>query len=300
MAYKRRKRRRRYGWFVSLALIVLSVLGYLFASGRLDFLFGGSSSAEPVEGIVEFHFIDVGQGDAALIRTEEGNVLIDAGTNASEDELLAYLRKEGITEIAFAVFTHPHEDHIGGADAILEYCIIEKIIMPNVADDHDSYDEMMTAIRAEGAEVIYAQPETVYTLGDLVMTVLGPVSSGYKDMNNDSVVLRVDFGESSVIYTGDAEDVSEKEMLERYAFSNKLDCDLLKVGHHGAQNSTTEDFLRAVSPEIAVISCGEGNRYGHPRQAVLDRLDSYGTEYFRTDLLGDIVFISDGTTLEKE
>ena len=294
------KRRRRLGWFWVLMAIVVSVVGYLASTGRLSQFFGGNQVPLPVEGEAEFHFIDVGQGDAALIRTSAGHVLIDAGTNDSEDALIAYLKAEGIKELVYAVFTHPHEDHIGGADAVLDYCDVKNVIMPERTSTTGDYTRLMDAIEVEKAHVIIAEPEAVYTVGGLQMTILGPIGSEYKDINNDSIVLRVDFGESSVLYTGDAEDVSEKEMLSRYALNGKLDCDLLKLGHHGSDSSTTEDFLKAVSPTMAVISCGEGNSYGHPKQEILIRLNRYGIAYWRTDLEESIVLISDGETLSKE
>lgn len=303
MMMARRKSRRRNQTsrvLLTLFLLVVGVLGYLLATGQLDALLGREAPAAPVEGRVEFHFIDVGQGDAALIRTAEGNVLIDAGTNASEDELIAYLKAEGITELAYAVFTHPHEDHIGGADAVLAHCVVKNVIRPDVEASSKTYQRMVEAIEAEGAKEYFSAPDQVYTLGDLKMTILGPVGSDYDDVNNESIVMRVDFGESSVLYTGDAEDVSEEEMLSRYAFGNKLDCDLLKVGHHGSDSSSTEAFLRAVTPEMAVISCGTGNDYGHPKQEILSRLESMEVIFWRTDLLGDVVVVSDGKTLVKE
>ncbi len=299
MAYKKR-RKKKYGILTVIVALIVALLGFLYSQGYLDSLFNTDEPAAPVEGQVEFHFIDVGQGDAALIRTEAGNVLIDAGTNDAEDELVAYLKAEGITELAYAVFTHPHEDHIGGADAVLEYCKVENVILPDKTATTVVYNRMMDAIEAEGATVIMAVPEATYTVGDLKLTILGPVGSGYSDMNNDSVVLRADFGESSVLYTGDAEDVSEEEMVDRYKRNGKLDCDLLKVGHHGSENSSIDAFLDAVTPELAVISCGEGNKYGHPTQEALARLDARNVTYWRTDLLGSIVIISDGETLTKE
>lgn len=301
MARKKSYRRnKKYRTIVAFIGMVVAILGYLFATGRLDSLLGRNEPAAPVEGQAEFHFIDVGQGDAALIRTSEGNILIDAGTNASEDALIAYLKAEGITELAFVVFTHPHEDHIGGADAVLEYCAVQNVIRPDASAESVTYNRMMDAIKAEGATEYLSAPDQVYTLGDLKMTILGPVGSNYDDTNNESVVLRVDFGESSVLYTGDAEDVSEKEMLSRYALNGRLDCDLLKVGHHGSDSSSTEAFLRAVTPEMAVISCGRGNEYGHPTGEVLSRLETMDVTFWRTDLLGDVVVVSDGKTLSLE
>lgn len=298
MAYKK-KRRKKVGCLTAVVALIAAVLGYLYSAGYLDGLLGKEPPAV-VEGEVEFHFIDVGQGDAALIRTADGHVLIDAGTNDSEEELIAYLKAEGITELVYAVFTHPHEDHIGGADAVLEYCEVENVILPDKTATTKVYERMMDAIEAEEANVIIAEPEATYSVGDLVLTILGPVGSGYKDLNNDSVVLRADFGASSVLFTGDAEDVSEEEMVNRYALNGKLDCDLLKVGHHGSDSSSTEAFIKAVSPEMAVISCGKGNDYGHPKQVILTRLDAYGVTYWRTDLEGSVVVISDGETLTKE
>lgn len=298
MAYKRRK--KKYGWIVTVVTIIVALLGYLASTGRLSGIFGSSEAPPVVDGQVEFHFIDVGQGDAALIRTADGNILIDAGTNDSEEALLAYLKAEGVTELTYAVFTHPHEDHIGGADAVLDYCKVENVILPDKTANTKVYTRMMDGIEKNGSNVIIAEPEATYTVGDLILTILGPVGSGYSDMNNDSVVLRADFGASSVMFTGDAEDVSEEEMVSLYALSGKLDCDLLKVGHHGSDSSSSEAFLNAVSPELAVISCGKGNDYGHPTQTVLTRLESRNVTYWRTDLLGSIVIISDGTTLTKE
>lgn len=294
------RRRRKLGWFFTLVAIIATIVGYLASTGRLAWLFGGNQAPLPVEGEAEFHFIDVGQGDAALIRTAQGHVLIDAGTNDSEDALIAYLKAEGIKELAYAVFTHPHEDHIGGADAVLAYCEVKNVILPERTSTTGDYTRMMDAIEKEEATVHVAIPEAEYILGGLRMTVLGPIGSNYKDPNNDSVVLRVDFGESSVLYTGDAEDVSEEEMVSRYALNGKLDCDLLKVGHHGSDSSTTEAFIKAVTPAMAVISCGEGNDYGHPKQEILIRLNRYGVAYWRTDQEGSVVLISDGQTLTKE
>lgn len=305
MATKKKNRKvkrllKKLGVFGGIVVVLLAVLGYLYTSGLLEEWFFPKEEEAPVEGSVEFHFIDVGQGDAALIRTEVGNVLIDAGTNASEEALIAYLKAEGVKELAYAVFTHPHEDHIGGADAVLEYCDVEKVILPDATATTKVFERMMDAIEAEGADLIMAKPEATYRVGDLKLTVLAPIGKDYKDVNNESVVLRAAFGDTSVLFTGDAEDVSEEEMLQRYGKGDPLDCDLLKVGHHGSDSSTTEAFLKTVSPEYAVISCGEGNDYGHPKQSILQRLEAEDVTYWRTDLEGSIVVVSDGEKLKKE
>lgn len=291
---KRRKKSKAKG-IVTAAVVLIAVIAGLFF-GK-DAIFGGLSddpSAPVSGGEVQFHFIDVGQGDAALIRTEKGDILIDAGTNASEDELKAYLDSLGVTDIEYAVFTHPHEDHIGGADMVLNTYNVKNVVLPDATSTSKTFERMMDAIEAEKCEVIEATPDKTFKVGELTCTILAPISTSYTETNNYSVVIRADYGETSVLFTGDAETHSESEMLERYRFKGLLDCDLLKVGHHGSDTSSSQAFLDAVTPVYAVISCGEGNSYGHPIQAILARYEAMKAEIYRTDLEGSIVFTSTG------
>lgn len=303
MAAKKVKRRRGKKIGLISFVLILAVLAIVavenFVPGGLANLFGEKAVA-PVDGEAVFHFIDVGQADAALICTPEGNVLIDAGTGAAEQELKAYLDAQGIKTIDYAIFTHPHEDHIGGADTIMKSFDVKNVIMPDKTHTSATYNKMMDAIEDSKARVIVAAPDATYSVGNLKLTVLAPLKSGYADLNNYSVVVRVDFGETSALFSGDAEKVSEDEMIARYGMSGKLNCDLLKVGHHGSDSSTTQAFLDKVSPSVAVISCGEGNDYGHPTQLILDRLNKGNIPYYRTDLEGTIVFVSDGDSLTKK
>ena len=280
---------------VSAAVVLIAVIAGLFF-GK-DAIFGGLSddpSAPVSGGEVQFHFIDVGQGDAALIRTEKGDILIDAGTNSSEDELKAYLDSLGVTDIEYAVFTHPHEDHIGGADMVLNTYNVKNVVLPDATSTSKTFERMMDAIEAEKCGVIEATPDKTFKVGELTCTILAPISTSYTETNDYSVVIRADYGETSVLFTGDAETHSEEEMLERYRFKGLLDCDLLKVGHHGSDTSSSQAFLDAVTPVYAVISCGEGNSYGHPIQAILARYEAMKAEIYRTDLEGSIVFSSTG------
>ncbi len=292
----RRKKKAVRGLIWAIVITLIGGIGIYF--GR-DLIGGDSAGGASTDGsTVEFHFIDVGQGDAALIRTPDGNILIDAGTNASEDELRAYLDALGIKEIAYAVFTHPHEDHIGGADMILHTYKVGQVILPDATATSVTFERMMDAIEAgveaNGTVVKQATPGYTFSLGSLKCEVLAPIATSYTGMNNYSVTLRVDYGDTSVLYTGDAEIASESEMLDRYRLTGELDCDLLKVGHHGSDTSSGKDFLDAVSPVYAVISVGEGNSYGHPVQAILARLEAVGATVSRTDREGNIVFTSIG------
>ena len=264
------------------------------------------------EGEIRLHFIDVGQGDATLIQTEAGHILIDAGTGASEDYLRAYLDTLGIQisedylrayldtlgiqSLRYAIFTHPDEDHIGGADMILRCFEVEQVILSPAEVNSRAYQAVIEAARQQGSEILWAAPDTVLRLGDVSCTILAPLRLDYEETNNASIVLRMDYGETSALFTGDAELVVESELLARYGSdpNGTLDCDLIKVGHHGSQTSSGQAFLQAVTPDFGVISCGEGNPHGHPAPGILTAYRSIGATVYRTDLEGSIVFSSTG------
>ena len=288
---KRKKKKQAKGVATAVLLLAAVIAALFFGK---DALLGGTTSDPVSGGEVQFHFIDVGQGDAALIRTEAGDILIDAGTNASEDELKAYLDRLGVKDIEYAVFTHPHEDHIGGADMVLNTYNVKRVILPDATSNTKTFERMMDAIETEKCEVIEAKPDSTFKVGELTCTILAPISTAYTETNNYSVVVRMDYGETSVLFTGDAEVDSEAEMLERYRFKGLLDCDLLKAGHHGSDTSSSQEFLDAVSPVYAVISVGEGNTYDHPKQVTLNKYDAMNIQYWRTDKVGSIVFTSTG------
>ena len=259
----------------------------------------GTGDTDEKDREVEFHFLDAGQGDAAIICTPQGVVLIDTSTGSFETKLKAYLSYYHITTIDYAIFTHPHEDHIGGADMIMQEFDVKNVLIPNCTSTTKTFRNMMSAIEASDAELIIPNPGYTFSLGEVKMEVLAPLDK-YDDANNASIVLRVDYGETSVLFTGDAEVESEADMLKKYKENGRLDCDLLKVGHHGSYTSSSAAFLIAVSPEYAVISCGEGNEYGHPHAATTERLQAYNVAISRTDREGTVVFISDGQTLRKQ
>ena len=291
---RRRKKSKAKGIATAVVVLIAVIAGLFFGK---DAILGGLTDkpSDPVSGgEVQFHFIDVGQGDAALIRTEKGDILIDAGTNSSEDELKAYLDRLGVTDIEYAVFTHPHEDHIGGADMILNTYNVKNVILPDATSTSKTFERMMDAIEAEGCAVIEATPDLVFTVGELTCTVLAPISEKYNETNNYSVVIRADYGETSVLFTGDAEVDSEAEMLTRYRLKGMLDCDILKSGHHGSDTSSGQEFLDAVTPVFAVISVGEGNTYDHPKQVTLTKYEAMGMIIYRTDKEGSIVFTTTG------
>ena len=241
------------------------------------------------DGAIRLYFVDVGQGDASLIVTPEGAVLIDAGLSGSEETLYHTLRRTGQT-LAYLVITHPHDDHMGGASYILERMDVENIILPADTSDIAEYGKFLAAVEAEGAAVLYAAADLTFALGGAEFTCLAPFTDT-GDLNENSAILRMEYGNFSALFTGDAGALSESLQLEKYGGERggMLDADILKVGHHGSDGSSTAEYLAAVTPKYAVISCGENNSYGHPDPDLLDRLADAGAEILRTDEEGTVI-----------
>lgn len=257
-----------------------------------------------LDGEIMVYFFDVGQADSVLIMAPEGNVLIDAGDNDCEDALEGYLDDLGVTTLNVVIATHPHEDHIGSMDMIFEEFEVLNLFMPNAEADTDTfeatgdYTRMMEGAQKQGTKTAYVKSGNTFSFGELEFSFLAPNSDDYNDLNDWSLVTKVTYGSTSMILTGDAESVSEKEIVAKYAGS-ELDCDILKSGHHGSSSSSCEEFLDAIDAEIAVISCGAGNKYGHPNQPVLDRYEQHDMTVYRTDLEGTIVFVSNGAEFTR-
>lgn len=298
MAARRKKKGGVLSTLVAVIVIVILVLYNQFVG------FGGERATEVVEGTVEIYIFDVGQADCTLIRGEAGNILIDAGDTDTQDEIVETVRSAGVTELEYVIFTHPDSDHIGGADEIVNGFDIKNVILPEI-DESDIpttkvYENMIAAIEAkESINVIAAVSGTEYTIGELKMKLLAPNSDNYSNINDYSVAARFDFGATSFLFTGDALETSEKEMLATYPAS-ELKCTFFQAGHHGAANANTPDFIKAVSPEIVAVSCSKDNKYGHPTSEALEAYASVGATVYRTDELGTMVFTSDGTTVTKK
>lgn len=252
--------------------------------------------------VLKVSYLDVGQADSILIQVPNGkNILIDAGNNEDAGMITSYLKKQGIRRLDVVIGTHPHEDHIGSLDKVIQTFEIGQIIMPKVTTNTQTYKDVLTAIQNKGLKIKEAKAGLKLELGptdaenpQISAEILAPVSSQYEDMNNYSAVLRLVYGQNTFLFTGDAEDVSEKEML---ASSANLKADVLKVGHHGSNSSTTQEFLNKINPKYAVISVGKDNTYGHPTPSTLSRLKKAGVEVYRTDEKGTISAESDGTKI---
>lgn len=282
---------------VTTAIVLVAIVFQIF--------FGIPEKTLPsvAPGTVEIHAIDVGQADCTLIRTEAGHILIDAGDVATGKDVVDYLRRAGVERLAYAIFTHPDSDHIGGACDVLLAVEVERVILPKIHESDipktEVYTQLMSAVLAEpDVHVIAAASGDTYELGELQMRVLAPNASDYADINDYSVAVRLDFGETSFLFTGDAQATSEQEMLAIQPVE-VLDCTFFQAGHHGANTSNTVAFLEAVSPEIVVISCGE-NSFGHPSGEALVAYACVGAAVYRTDEMGTMVFVSDGKQIVKK
>lgn len=247
----------------------------------------------PDESSFAVHFIDVGQADAALVLCDGKAMLIDGGNAADSNLIYTYLKKHNITHLDYIIGTHAHEDHIGGIPGALQFATVDVVYCPATSYTTKAFKNFVSAVEKQNVSITVPTVGTTFNLGSATCTILA-VNTDKKDANNSSIVMRIVYGETSFLFTGDAEREVEQTLLNKGV---TLKSDVLKVGHHGSETSTSYQFLREVMPQYAVISVGSGNSYGHPTDAVLSRLRDAEVTTFRTDLQGDILCVSDGKTV---
>lgn len=242
--------------------------------------------------VVKVEYIDVGQADAILIENNKKYMLIDAGNNEDGDLLVNYFKDKNITDFEYVVATHPHEDHIGGMDNIIKNFNIKNYYMPDCYTTTKTFEELLDALEEKNLSFETPDIDSEFLLGDALFKVLY-TGTDKRDLNNTSIVLRMTYKDVSFMFTGDATNVTEKKILAK-----DLQSDVLKVGHHGSQYSTSDEFLDKVNPKYAIISVGTGNVYDHPKDITLNKLK--GIEVHRTDKEGTIRVISDGKNIDIE
>lgn len=240
-------------------------------------------STIPQDNNLRVYCLDVGQGDSILITNNNKTMLIDASTNEMGSRVVKYLNDLGIKKIDYLVGTHPHEDHIGGLDNVIKNFDIGTIYMPNVVATTKTFEEVIDAISAKKLKVTSPKTGDKFTVGNAECEVMS-IRNDKDDYNNCSIVIKMDFNNVSYLFTGDAEESVESSRKWSHI-------DVLKVGHHGSNTSSSKKFLEQIKPEVALISVGQGNTYGHPTQATLKRLSNIGAKIYRTDENGTILLI---------
>lgn len=250
-----------------------------------------SSKTEAADkGKMQVHFIDVGQADSTFIELGNGQtMLIDAGRSGDASTIVSYIKNLKYDSIDYVVATHPHDDHIGGMADVLNSFEIGKMYMPKQAHTISAFENMLDVIENKNIDLYTAKAgANITTNGNVTIDILAPFADSYSNLNNCSAVVRITYGKTVMLFTGDAEQVIETQLLD-----SGIDADVLKVGHHGAGSSSATSFIKEVSPEVAVISCGEGNSYGHPHADTLAILNEVGAKIYRTDEQGTIVVTAD-------
>lgn len=287
-------KRRLTLWLLLLAVsMAVSMAGCGSIAGQEESSLVDQEEAS--ETSFEIHYIDVGQADAALVLCDGAAMLIDGGNKADSGLIYAYLKAHNVTALDYIVCTHPHEDHAGGLAAALNAASAAVAYAPVADDMNDSFRDFRQYLAKQDVEITVPNAGDTFSLGSASVTVVGPVGSETNEnVNNTSIVLRIIYGETSFLFTGDAEREEELAILEA---GYEIQSTVLKVGHHGGASSTTYPFLREAAPEYAVISVGEGNPYGHPAEAVMSRLQDADVTVYRTDRQGTVICRSDGKTV---
>lgn len=295
--------RRRRKWFTALSVfLVLVLLHFCIGGERLQPILDAIAPAAGTPGLpsetgaLEVVALDVGQGDSIFLQSTSGKtMLIDAGESKAFDAIDDFLQLRGVSKLDMVIATHPHSDHIGGMRQIIKKYDISRFYMPEVAHTTVTYEKMLAALDDRGVEVRFLNADAYLPWDDDVeISVLSPLKGvEYNDLNDWSAIIRVKFGDTAILFTGDAEANAERLALNAYG-AQALEADVLKLGHHGSSTSTGNAFLDAVNPRYAIASLGADNDYGHPHQETLQKLKDAGIELFRTDKNGNIRILLTG------
>ena len=272
-----------------IGIIVVLLAGYFGIDLTQD-------SKVPKDSELMISYMDVGQGDAAYIKVNGNDILIDAGPRSNSKELLEQLKAKNIDDFELVIATHPHEDHIGGMVDVFKEYEVKTFYSPKITHTTKTYENLVKAVKDEGLKTKELKGGMVIDLGEgAKFEVFTPQKSEYEELNDYSPIMKLSFGDTSYLFTGDAEKLAEEEALAKYKTS--LDSDVIKFGHHGSSSSSSNAFIEAVSPKYGIISCAKDNKYGHPHSETLDIIKKYNIKTFRTDTDGEIILTSDGKSI---
>lgn len=277
-----------------LAFIVFSLLSI--------FMMSCSSPTTKINSdphVMLVHYIDVGQGDSILIQVNNKNLLIDSGPKSDEKKLFSYLSSLYLYKLDYVIATHPHDDHIGNMAEVIKKYDVLKFYAPKVQSSTKTFEQMIDALKSKGLKINVIKKDTnSIDLGENTkISVFSPAKDSYEDLNNYSPVIKIEYGSTSFLFTGDAQADVEKDIL---ANNEDIKADVLKIGHHGSSTSTSEGFLAKVNPSISVISVGKDNIYNHPSENTIKNLKKRNIITYRTDIDGTILLSSDGSEITKK
>lgn len=240
---------------------------------------------------LKVYFIDVGQADSILIMNKGASMLIDAGNNEDGNNVVDFIKEKGISKLNYVIGTHPHEDHIGGLDNVINNIEVENIYMPKIETNTKTFEDILDAISNKGMKVNSPEKGTTFQLGDAKCETMTDLIFDKKNLNLSSIVVRLTFGNNSFLFMGDAEKDNEKDVIWPKT-------DVLKVGHHGSNTSTSDSFVKQVLPKYSIIMVGQDNTYGLPKDSILEKLQDIGSSIYRTDEKGTIEVISNGNNIQ--
>lgn len=287
MIFRIKKRTKKYIIFLIICICSISITSY----------FKNMISRHKINSdFMYVHYINVDQGDSILIQVNNKNLLIDSGPKTHKKSLLKYLKSLGISNLDYVIATHPHDDHIGNMNTIINNFDIKYFYAPKVYSSTNSFEKMIECLKNKNLKIIPIKRNcnTIFLGPKTSINIFSPINDIYDNENNYSPVIKISYGNTSFLFTGDAEKEIENELLE---LNDDISSDVLKIAHHGSSTSTSDSFLQKVNPKYAVISVGKNNVYGHPDKNTLSKLDKYNIKTLRTDMDGNITIISDGHSL---
>ena len=296
-SFEKTMRKHKGNKKAQLATIVvfglIAIVSTIFGQDVID------TSNLNANGVIEVSYLDVGQGDAAYIKVNDMDILIDSGSKSDVDKLMKQLEEKNIDDFEIVIATHPHEDHIGGMTKVLQTYKVENFYMPKKEHSTKVFENMIKEVEKQGLKAKVLKEGVKIDIGEgALLETFSPIQDSYDNLNNYSPIMKLTFGNKSFLFTGDAEKDIEAEVLSKY--KDKLDSDVIKFGHHGSSTSSSQSFIEAVSPDYGIISCGVDNSYGHPHKEILKLIQDMNIEAYRTDTQGQITVISDGNNIEIE